>query len=152
MKAPINILTSTNPVEVEHKVIKDYCCSQTSGATLAPVCHRAVCKHLNAAHVQKGNADMSLPLRKRSRMLADTGVSLGLTRHELPHALGDVEEPLPVADAHDPLDGGAGAGDQLDSLHDIGGGNPPKSASLMRACEWSEEGAHGLKSIGCVEN
>ena len=74
---------STYAVEIEHKTIKEDCHSLTSGASLAPVCHRAVCKHLNAAHVHKGNRDVSLPLRKAARGLADTGVSLGVSRPAL---------------------------------------------------------------------
>jgi hypothetical protein len=56
---------TTGPVENEHKKVKDDLASVTSGSAAAPACWRSVCKHLQAAHLQRGGVDISLWSEKR---------------------------------------------------------------------------------------
>ena len=51
---------STAPVEREHKKMKDELCSVTSGALMASAGNRLVCRHLQAAHLQRGFTDVSV--------------------------------------------------------------------------------------------
>ena len=113
---------TTYHVEAEHKVIKDDCRSDTSGVTFAPVCHRAVCKLLHAAHVQKGNKEMALPLRRVARRLADTGSCLALSRVGAA-ALEDIDTASPSAIADAPARNPGQTAGQL-QVSRLGGGNP----------------------------
>jgi hypothetical protein len=56
---------STGPVECEHKIVKDEVHSASCAVMHAPVCHRAVCRHLQQAHLVRGGEDLSLQLGRR---------------------------------------------------------------------------------------
>ena len=68
---------STSPVECEHKLVKDDVYSSTTGISHGPIAHRMVCRHTQAAHLQKGRVDVSLPLRRQPAQHPGTGPCLG---------------------------------------------------------------------------
>ena len=85
---------STAPVENEHKVVKDDVRSSTVGVSHAPVVYRSLCRHLAAAHVQKGGVHPGLSLRREQRHNPGTASCLGSSRLALCVGL-----PLAIEDA-----------------------------------------------------
>lgn len=64
---------STSPVENDHKIVKDDACSTSVGAATAPICHRAILRHLQSAHRQLGSPNTALPLRREAAQRPQTG-------------------------------------------------------------------------------
>jgi hypothetical protein len=111
---------STCPVEVEHAIIKHDVQSKTSGVSLAPVAFRSVCRHLNAAHVQKGGSDAALPLRGKMTSIEGTGCCLGGFATPLSARPTD----LALADQRGPAASAHVASSPANIWQGIGGGNP----------------------------
>ena len=132
---------STCPVEVEHAIIKHDVQSKTSGVSLAPVAFRSVCRHLNAAHVQKGGSDAALPLRGKMTSIEGTGCCLGgfatpLSARPTDLALDDQRDPAASAQAL--------VASPASIWQSIGGGNPLimyMNHRLRCAAQAKEEGA-----------
>lgn len=85
---------TTASVECEHKQMKEELRSSTTGKCRGVAGRRVICRRLNAAHVARGGADVSLPLsKKRKCIVARLGTSSPVAKKlpricDAPHLLG----------------------------------------------------------------
>lgn len=110
---------NTAPVECENKVVKDDVASATSAVSIAPTAWRSLCRHLHAAHMQKGGANGALALRRLANQLPGTGPCIGQAPRSIGQHLaimdGQRDDEAPSVD---PVNLGAVR------LGDLQGGNP----------------------------